>query len=67
MFHIAFVGYIMTALPCPKSHPYAFKSGRYCCEHTTDKYGDLIEIESQSCRNDAYKRCPKSKCKHYKG
>ena len=52
---------------CPKTHAYAFRNGKYCCEHPQDKSGGTISIESQSCKNDAYRQCYQIKCKHFKG
>ena len=54
-------------VPCPKTHPFAFRKGSYCCAYSTDKSGNGISASSRSCKNDAYRRCPKSKCKNYKG
>ena len=60
------VWYFLEEGVCPKTHGYAFRNGKYCCEHPQDKSGSTISIESQSCKNDAYRQCYKIKCKQLK-
>ena len=64
---------------CPKTHPFVYAGGRYCCqygfEHILQAYGENcdggpISINSVCCKQFAYIRCPTGVCKNrgkYKG
>ena len=56
-----------TAVSCHKTYPYAFAQGTKCCQTNKDNNGRPLTIKSNSCAFDAYRNCPGSKCKDFKG
>ena len=53
---------------CPSSHPFAYwHGGQYCCPTNIDKQGNLINLDSLSCENNAQIKCPHGNCKNYEG
>ena len=56
---------------CPKSHPYAYYGGQYCCASDTEKTyapqgaqcdGSKIQLDSLCCLNDQHTPCPGESC-----
>ena len=53
---------------CPSSHPFAYwYGGNYCCPTNIDQEGNLINLDSLSCENNAQIKCPHDNCKNYEG
>ena len=59
---------------CPKSHPFAYSEGKYCCKHGIEKnyapHGDkcdggTISIHSTCCKDDEYVDCLSGLCKSF--
>ena len=48
---------------CPKTHPFAYDGGKYCCKTNKDSRRRAISINSQNCENHAFTECPEKKCK----
>merc|ERR1712113_1304017 len=56
------------AFVCPKSHPYAYLNGSWCCKYNREKYyskapgntcdRSIISRTSTCCQGDAYTKCP---------
>jgi hypothetical protein len=45
---------------CPKSHPYPYQGGNYCCSTNTDKANvSPLLYNGSNCMGDAYAACPK--------
>jgi len=50
---------------CPRSHPYVYQKGGYCCAHNREKNikggpdcdGGLIDFSSTCCLNDNFVKC----------
>lgn len=49
---------------CPKTHPYAYMNGGWCCQTNLDCEGQFLENTSLCCQHYAYKKCPVKKCKN---
>ena len=52
---------------CPRTHPFAFNDGKFCCKHHEDVEGNTISYSSDSCKHDASginqsATCPKPPC-----
>ena len=58
---------------CPKSHPYTYLNGRYCCQSNKEKVyrpdgsrcdGSKIQKDSSCCEGDRYTRCRYGNCEN---
>ena len=51
---------------CPKTHPFAYLEGKYCCQTGLDLNGNVIKYSSENCKDHAYKQCPGALCENYR-
>jgi len=47
---------------CPKTHPFSYCTGRYCCKTNKDLYGGVLTAMCNGCANDEYVDCPNFPC-----
>ena len=52
---------------CPKTHKFAYRNGKWCCQTNKDDEGNPLKYSSTSCQYSAYKQCPFKKCKQTDG
>ena len=61
-------------LECPATHPFAYRSGEYCCRTPKEKVdtgetcdGSMIGFDSACCENDDHAECPTKPCSNHGG
>ena len=51
---------------CPKTHKYAYKKGKECCNTTKDCNDKPLKMNSKCCQYDAYEECPSKNCLNHR-
>ena len=60
--HFHYQLYYVISGECPKTHKYAYKKGKECCNTTKDCNDKPLKMNSDCCQYDDYKECPSKSC-----
>ena len=60
--HFHYKLYYVISGECPKTHKYAYKKGKECCNTTKDCNDKPLKMNSDCCQYDDYKECPSKSC-----
>ena len=64
--HFHYQLYYVISGECPKTHKYAYKKGKECCNTTKDCNDEPLKMNSDCCQYEAYKECTYKKCYNHR-